>query len=57
MLNTYRKNANREYYMTYLLCSCTKQKKELPVAKLNIAASTATNRKEQLKVWQEMTMA
>ena len=39
--------------MTYLLCSCTAQKKEIPIPELDIKTSTATTMEEQRSIWQQ----
>ena len=37
--------------MAYILCSCTAQKKEVPIQKLDIKTSTALTIEEQRKTW------
>jgi hypothetical protein len=39
--------------MAYILCSCTAQKKEVPLLELDIKQSTATTQQEQINIWKE----
>ena len=39
--------------MTYILCSCTAQKKEKPIQELDMKMSTTSSMDEQRRIWKE----